>query len=172
MINFSHIKLGLVFAMLAILFGGLMGLGFGCCEDYFKNTFKNNASSVLEEMYATDQSKADKVTKKSWVYMKRAHLHSLTMGVISIVISLIAAGLAFPPLLQTVISLLSGLSSIGYGLFWLMAGFLAPSMGSTGAAKETVGLLGQVSTLSFMIAVASLFFMFVYKVFYRQQGSH
>ena len=170
--NFTHIKIGLAFAMSSILFGGLLGMSFGCCEDTYKDTFKKNANSVLKEKYNNNQSKVNKVLKKSWVYMKRAHLHSLTMGVISIVISLIAAGLAFPPLLQTVISLLSGLSSIGYGLFWLMAGFLAPSMGSTGAAKETVGLLGQVSTLSFMIAVASLFFMFVYKVFYRQQGSH
>jgi len=164
--DFSHIKVGLAFAMLSILFGGSMGLGFGCCEDYFKNSFKNDADSVLETKYDNDQSQASKVVKKSWVYMKRAHLHSLTMGVISIVMSLLAVGLAFPPLLQTAISFLSGLGSIGYGLFWLLAGFLAPSMGSTGMAKETVGLLAQVSTLAFMIAAISLFCMFGYKVFY------
>ena len=71
--------------------------------------------------------------------MKRAHLHSQTMGVISIVLSLIAAGLAFPPLLQTYISLMSSLGSIGYGLFWFLAGFLAPGMGSTGIAKKNRG---------------------------------
>ena len=140
--DFKHIRFGLAFAMLAILFGGLMGLGFGCCEDSFKDKFKEDATSALKEKYNGDQNKADKVSAKSWVYMKRAHLHSQTMGVISIVLSLIAAGLAFPPLLQTYISLMSGLGSIGYGLFWFLAGFLAPGMGSTGIAKETVGLVG------------------------------
>lgn len=163
--DFSHIKLGLALAMGSILFGGFMGLGFGCCEDFFKDKFKKDANSVLEEKYKNDQSKADRVSKKSWVYMKRAHLHSLTMGVISIVLSLIAAGLAFPPLLQAGISFMSGLGAIGYGVFWLLAGFLAPGMGSTEIAKETVGLLAQASTLSFMIAAIGLFCMFGYKVF-------
>ena len=102
--DFKHIRFGLTFAMLAIFFGGLMGLGFGCCEDSFKGKFKEDATSALKEKYNGDQNKADKVSAKSWVYMKRAHLHSQTMGVISIVLSLIAAGLAFPPLLQTYIS--------------------------------------------------------------------
>ena len=47
--DFKHIRFGLAFAMLAILFGGLMGLGFGCCEDSFKDKFKEDATSVLKE---------------------------------------------------------------------------------------------------------------------------
>ena len=85
--DFKHIRFGLAFAMLAILLGGLMGLGFGCCEDSFKDKFKEDATSALKEKYNGDQNKADKVSAKSWVYMKRAHLHSQTMGVISIVLS-------------------------------------------------------------------------------------
>jgi len=71
--NFTHIKYGLALAMIAILFGGAMGLGFGCCEDSFKDTFKENAAAALAEKYNGDQSLADKVSKKAWVYMKRAH---------------------------------------------------------------------------------------------------
>ena len=111
------------------------------------------------------KNKADKVTKKSWVYMKRAHLHSLTMGVISIVLSLVVAGLAFPPLLQFTVSFLSGLGALGYGLFWMIAGFLAPGLGSTSIAKDTIALLAQVSALSFMIAAITLFCFFGYRVF-------
>ena len=166
--DFTHIKFGLALALLAILFGGLMGLGFGCCEDSFKDKFKKDAIAALNEKYDGDQKKADKVSAKSWVYMKRAHLHSQTMGVISIVLSLIAAGLRFSPYLQTGISFLSGLGSIGYGLFWFMAGFLAPSMGSTDAAKETVGLLAQISTGSFFISVVGLFCLLGYKVFFQK----
>jgi hypothetical protein len=58
-------------------------------------------------------------------------------------LSLIATGLAFPPLLQTGISLMSGLGSIGYGLFWFLAG-------------------------SFFIAVVGLFCMLGYKVFIQK----
>ena len=167
--NFTHIKIGLAFAMSSILFGGLLGMSFGCCEDIYKDTFKKNANSVLKEKYNNNQGKVNKVLKKSWVYMKRAHLHSLTMGVISIVFSFITVGLAFPPLLQTGISLMSGLGSIGYGLFWLLAGFLAPGMGSTGLAKEKIGLLAQVSTLSFMIAAVGLFCVFTYRAFIQNK---
>ena len=163
--NFTHIKLGLALAMIAILFGGAMGLGFGCCEDSFKDTFKENAAAVLAEKYNGDQSLADKVSKKAWVYMKRAHLHSQTMGVISIVFSLVAAGLLFPPRLQMGISILSGLGSVGYGMFWLIAGFLAPGMGSTGASKDSIGLLAQVSAASFYIAAIMLFCTLGYRVF-------
>ena len=46
--DFKHIRFGLAFAMLAILFGGLMGLGFGCCEDSFKDKFKEDATSCPE----------------------------------------------------------------------------------------------------------------------------
>lgn len=166
--DFTHIKFGLALALLAILFGGLMGLGFGCCEDSFKDRFKKDAIAALNEKYDGDQKKADKVSAKSWVYMKRAHLHSQTMGVISIVLSLIAAGLRFSPYLQTGISFLSGLGSIGYGLFWFLAGFLAPSLGSTDAAKETVGLLAQISTGSFFISVVGLFCLLGYKVFFQK----
>ena len=163
--DFSYIKYGVGIAMLAILFGGSMGLSFGCCEDFYKKAFKDDANAVLEEKYNKDKNKADKVTKKSWVYMKRAHLHSLTMGVISIVLSLVVAGLAFPPLLQFTVSFLSGLGALGYGLFWMIAGFLAPGLGSTSIAKDTIALLAQVSALSFMIAAITLFCFFGYRVF-------
>ena len=45
--------------MLAILFGGSMGLSFGCCEDFYKKVFKNDANAVLEEKYNNDKNKAD-----------------------------------------------------------------------------------------------------------------
>jgi hypothetical protein len=166
--NFIHIKFGLALAMMAILFGGSMGLGFGCCEDSFKGTFKENSTAVLADKYKGDQSLADKVSKKAWVYMKRAHLHALTMGVISIVFSLVAAGLVFPARLQIGISILSGLGSLGYGVFWLIAGFLAPGMGSTGAAKEAIGLLAQVSAVSFYIAAVVLFITLGYRIFMQK----
>ena len=167
MIDFSHIKYGVLVAMIAILFGGVMGLSFGCCEDTIKDVFKVDAKDVLSEVYQGDQAKAEKVIKKSWVYMKRAHLHSQTMGVISIVFSLLVAWLNFPVFAQLVVSLLSSLGSLGYGVFWLVAGFLAPGMGSTGAAKESVALIAQASGGAFFVAGVILFGLIAYKMFVK-----
>jgi hypothetical protein len=49
-----------------------------------------------------------------------------------------------------------------------LAGLLAPGMGSTGIAKETVGFVAQVSAGSFFIAVVGLFCMLGYKVFIQK----
>ncbi|MEE9258427.1 MAG: hypothetical protein V3U37_02690 [Nitrospinaceae bacterium] len=111
------------------------------------------------------QELADKVINKSWVYLKRAHLHSQTMGVISIVFSLVAAGLSYPPRFQLGISLLSGFGSLGYGFFWLLSGALAPGMGSTGAAKESVELVALASAGSFFIAAVTVFGLLIHKMF-------
>ena len=167
MIDFSHIKYGVLVAMIAILFGGVMGLSFGCCEDTIKGVFKVDAEDALSEVYQGDQAKAEKVIKKSWVYMKRAHLHSQTMGVISIAFSLLVAWLNFPVFAQLVVSLLSSLGSLGYGVFWLVAGFLAPGMGSTGAAKESVALIAQASGGAFFVAGVILFGLIAYKMFLK-----
>ena len=50
-VDFSHIKYGVLVAMMAILFGGVMGLSFGCCEDTIKDIFKLDAEEVLSEVY-------------------------------------------------------------------------------------------------------------------------
>jgi len=165
MVNFSHVKYGILVAMMAILFGGLMGLSFGCCEDSIKNTLKASAQESLSGVYKGDQAKADKVVKKSWVYMKRAHLHSQTMGVISIAFSLLVVWLNFSAPAQMGVSLLSGLGSLGYGFFWMVSGYLAPGMGSTGAAKESVALIAQASGGAFFVAGVTLFGLVSYKMF-------
>jgi len=164
MIKFTHIKYGVLVAVVAILFGGSMGLSFGCCEEDIKRILNSSAQEAIV-VYDGDQTKADKVVNKSWVYMKRAHLHSQTMGVISIVFSFLVAGMAYPAKAQLAVSLLSGLGAMGYGLFWMFAGFLAPGMGSTGAAKEAVGLLAQASGGAFFVSGVFLFGILIYRMF-------
>ena len=62
--EFSHVKYGVLVAMVAILFGGSLGLSFGCCEDNIKDALKGNAEKVLSGVYGGDQAKADQVVKK------------------------------------------------------------------------------------------------------------
>ena len=165
MINFTHIKYGVLVAIIAILYGGLMGLSFGCCEESIKRTLNANAQEAMAGKYEGDQAKANKVVKKSWIYMKRAHLHSQTMGVISIAFSFLVAWLAYPAKTQVAISLLSGFGALGYGFFWMLSGYLAPGMGSTGSAKESVGLIAQASGGAFFVAGLLLFGILVYRMF-------
>ena len=162
--DFSHIKYGVVLALIAILFGGLLGLSFGCCEQSLKEFLKNEAAGVLATKYKDDPKKMEKVIKKAWVYYKRAHLHSQTMGAIAIAFSLIVAALEFAPKIQIGVSILSGFGSFGYGIFWLLAGILAPRMGSTGAAKESVGIIAQLSGASFFLAGVIVFGFVAYKL--------
>ncbi len=163
--DFTYVKYGILISMVAILFGGSLGLSFGCCEDDVKGYLNAEADAVSVEKYEGKQDKKDKVVKKAWVYMKRAHLHSQTMGVIAIAFSLLVAWLNFHPKIQLGVSLLSGLGSLGYGVFWLLAAALAPGMGSTHAAKEAVGLIAQASGGAFFVSGVTLFVVLSCRIF-------
>jgi hypothetical protein len=169
MLDFTHIRYGIAIALVAILFGGLLGLSFGCCEDSIKGNLRASADAVLDKHYGGDANKAVSTIKKSWVYYKRAHLHSQTMGIIAIVFALLAALLNFQPKFQLGISLLSGLGSLGYGVFWLLAALLAPGMGSTHAAKESVALIAQLSGGAFFVSGVALFCLVVFKLFIQDR---
>ena len=169
MLDFTHIRYGIAIALVAILFGGLLGLSFGCCEDSIKGNLRASADAVLDKHYGGDANKAVSTIKKSWVYYKRAHLHSQTMGVMAIVFALLTALLNFQPKFQLGISLLSGLGSLGYGVFWLLAALLAPGMGSTHAAKESVALIAQLSRGAFFVSGVALFCLVVFKLFIQDR---
>jgi len=165
MLDFTHIRYGIAIALVAILFGGMLGLSFGCCEDSIKGNLRASADAVLDKHYSGDANKAVSTVSKSWVYFKRAHLHSQTMGVMAIVFALLTALLNFQPKFQLGISLLSGLGSLGYGVFWLLAAMLAPGMGSTHAAKESVALIAQLSGGAFFVSGVTVFCLVLFNLF-------
>lgn len=166
--TFKNVKYGILIAMMAILFGGALGISFGGWEGEIKGFLKSEAHAVSQEKYSVNE--IEKVLKKSWVYIKRAHLHSQTMGVIAITFSLVAALFNFNSIIQLAVSLLSGIGSLGYGIFWLLAGVFAPSMGGTSQAKEAVGLIAQVSGASFMVAGVLVFAALLYTVLVNRNG--
>ncbi|MFQ5673132.1 MAG: hypothetical protein ACE5G9_08555 [Nitrospinales bacterium] len=171
MTDFSSIKYGVSLSLIAILFGGLLGLSFGCCEDDIIGFLKGQSQPVLAEKYNGDAEAADKVVDKSWEYLLRAHFHAQTMGVISIVFSLVAVGLRFRPKYQLGISLLGGFGSLGYGVFWWGSGMLAPGMGSTDASKEALSLLAQLSAGSFFVAGVASLGLFAYTIYMKSAAN-
>lgn len=135
------VRLGVLFSLAAVLFGfGLGGL-LGVAEDSIKGHLNRSAAAVLDSVYRGDAAKKDAVVSKSWSYLKRAHLHGGAIGAASL-------GSIAVLILLCRLGAVEGLSSIAFGagallypLFWLLAGFKAPALGSTDAAKESLSFL-------------------------------
>lgn len=132
---------GACLALLAILSGFALGGVFGVAEEAVKGRLKSSAAAVSETVYKGDSAAMKAVADKSWVYLQRAHLHGGAMGAAALA-SILALMLLCPldgPAKASALAL--GLGSFLYPLFWLAAGFKAPGLGSTSAAKESLELL-------------------------------
>lgn len=132
---------GAILALLAILFGFGMGGAFGAAEDSLKGGLRASADAVFETVYAGDAAKRDAVVKKSWSYMKRAHLHGGAIGGAALASVLLLALLGSPGWLEKLSALAFGAGALLYAIFWLAAGMTAPGLGSTHDAKEALGWL-------------------------------
>ena len=49
-----------------------------------------------------------------------------------------------------------GVGSLGYSIYWMLAGLRAPGMGSTGAAKETLEWLALPTTAMLVFGLLSV----------------
>jgi hypothetical protein len=136
-------KLGTFLALLTILYAFAMGAGFGLFEKDIKAHLKAEAAGVKDTVYQGDEAKMKKTVDKSWIYLKRAHQHAGVLGVIALAVSLLLGILNSCGFCKFVGSLCLGLGSLGYSVFWMLAGLTAPALGSTGAAKEALILLAQ-----------------------------
>lgn len=135
------VKWGVIFSLATLLFGFGLGMTFGIAEDGIKDSLHNSATTVLESVYNNDTSKVQQIVDKSWIYFKRAHLHANGIGTTSLVVCLLLAGLMKNIGLRMIASFLLGFGGLLYSSFWLFAGIKAPSLGSTGAAKEALSFI-------------------------------
>ena len=71
---------GVCLALLAILLGFVMGGVFGAVESSIKKHLDDAGAAVLHTVYQGDVAAKDAVVKKSWDYLKRAHLHGGAIG--------------------------------------------------------------------------------------------
>lgn len=152
----------LLLGMLALLYGFGIGIAFGAAEDDMKGRLKASAAQVLAERYGGDEAKAKAVVDKSWSYQKRAHLHAGGLGASSLVLVVLLALACRPTLASRAAAVLLGVGALGYPVFWMLAGFAAPGLGGTDAAKESFAwlalptsgaiVLGTVLTLALVTA--------------------
>lgn len=145
---------GILLAVLTLLFGFGLGIVFGLNEDLIRDRQHAAANAVLETAYLGDSAKADAMVSRSWSYMQRAHLHAGSLGTAALALTFVVLLLGLSPALTRAISVALGLGGFGYALFWLLAGFRAPAMGSTDAAKESLAWLAIPSSGLFVATTA------------------
>ena len=150
---------GLALAAFTILLGfGLGGL-FGLNEDIIKRRLAASASAVTATVYQGDATAAAPVLAKSWEYMQRAHLHGGAIGTAAVGLILVLLLIGATPRAVRVLGIALGAGGLGYSAFWLWAGFIAPGLGSTGAAKESLRWLAMPSSGAVMLATAAAAFL-------------
>lgn len=152
---------GMILALLTIMYGQGMGIFFGLNEDAIKNRLKESAMAVRDTVYQGNDAAINTVLTNSWNYMKRAHLHAGGMGTTAFAL-MIALGLIGLPRVQTfLLGLALGAGGLGYSLYWMWAGFRAPGLGSTGAAKESLKWLAMPTSGIFVLATLTVLVLLV-----------
>ncbi|MBL0170981.1 MAG: hypothetical protein IPP90_09650 [Gemmatimonadaceae bacterium] len=152
---------GLLLAVLTLLLGFMLGVVFGLNEDLIKSRLSASAAAADTAVYHQDPAAMKAVTDKSWTYMQRSHLHAGSLGTVAIALTLVVMLLGTGARLAAAISVALGIGALGYSLYWVWAGFRAPALGGTGAAKESLAWLaipssGLVVAATFVVAVLLL----------------
>ncbi len=132
---------GIILSLLSIGLGFVLGGLFGVAEGAIKNHLRSSAEVVLDTVYDGDTNKLDAVVSKSWTYMKRAHLHGGAIGAAALASILLLGLFGNPGWLERISGAAFGAGALVYSGFWLAAGLSAPSVGSTGEAKEALGFI-------------------------------
>lgn len=147
---------GLALAVVTVLFGFAMGGIFGLNEASIKDRLAGSAAAVTATVYQGDATAAEPVVAKSWEYMQRAHLHGGAIGTAAIGMIVVILLIGTTPRTTRVLSLALGAGGLAYSVFWMWAGFIAPGLGSTGAAKESLRWLAMPSSGAVMLATAAV----------------
>jgi len=162
---------GMSFALLTIMYGQGMGIFFGVNEDAIKHQLKSSAMEVRETIYKGNDAAIKVVLDNSWNYMKRAHLHAGGMGTTAFALMIAMGLLEIPRVLALLLGLALGAGGLGYSLYWMWAGFRAPGLGRTGAAKESLKWLAMPTSGMFVVATLTVFILLLVALFSRPSAA-
>jgi hypothetical protein len=81
------------------------------------------------------------------------------MGTAAIGMILLMQLIGIKPRVLRILGIALGAGALGYASFWMWAGFLAPGLGSTGAAKESLRWLAMPSSGAMMLATVAVAFL-------------
>lgn len=165
--NFLPVKMGLLLAVITLIYGFGLGGAFGGFEEGIKKHLKYKANRVLNTVYQGNKERMKKVIKKSWVYFKRAHLHANGLGAVALGLIILLAFLAVDPRIKGGVALCLGLGSLGYSLFWMFAALTAPELGGTALAKESLNWLAVPSAALAIAGVTMVFGLLIWLLFVK-----
>lgn len=133
------VRWGVLLSLLTVLFGFGIGGVFGAMEDALKDDLKARAEVGLRTVYGGDTAKLTATVDKAWAYYKRAHLHGGAIGTAALACILLMAAMNRPAgWIKAGLGLAMGLGGLAYSAYWLWAGYRAPALGSTSAAKASL----------------------------------
>ena len=135
------VRLGLILAIITILYGFLLGGFFGLAEDGIKGFLKEKADNAPAAVYENQEAK-DKVVSSAWKYIQRSHIHANGIGTTAVVLILVLSVIPGRFQGKSILAIFLGLGGFLYALYWLAAGIQAPSLGGTHAAKDQLEWLG------------------------------
>jgi multisubunit Na+/H+ antiporter MnhB subunit len=101
--------------------------------------------------------------------MKRAHLHAGGMGTTAIAVIILLCLFGASRIITALTSLLLGAGGLGYAIFWMWAGFRAPGLGSTGAAKESLAWLALPSSGGFVLTTVAVFILLLMRLLAKRE---
>lgn len=137
----KSIVAGLCLSLLTVLSGFVLGGALGAAESSIKKHLDDSGTAVLQSVYQGDVAAKDAVVKKSWEYLKRAHLHGGAIGTAAIGSIMALILLCRLGMLAKLSALALGSGALVYSLFWLFAGLTAPGLGRTVIAKESLSFV-------------------------------
>lgn len=149
-------RTGVLLCLLTLLFGVGLGGVFGVAEDNLKALISNRYDTGLSNgVFEAPADGGAALRDKSWTYIKRAHLHANGMGAAGLGLALALLIGCASCRLGGVTMMAAGIGGLAYPLYWLLAGFTAPGLGSTGAAKSALRWLALPSSGLFILAIVA-----------------
>ena len=167
--DLGSVRIGIVLALLTLLYGFGLGGTFGVFEDNIKGTLEASAMAVKDTVYQGDEAAMKKITGKSWTYMKRAHLHANGLGTAALAIILVLGGTRASVTIRRVVSGAIGIGALGYSSFWMFAALTAPALGSTHDAKEALDWLAIPSAGLCILGLVAVLVLFVRDLFVQRE---
>lgn len=140
-------------ALVGIAFGFVLGGVFGLFEDAIKDRLGSSAEAAVDSAYGGDRAAAEAVAKKSWTYLKRAHLHGGGIGAAGVAAIAVLALFCRRDGLARFSALALGAGAVLYPLFWMLAGWRAPALGGTDAAKASLDWLAMPSAAMLLVGI-------------------
>lgn len=166
--KYRTVLLGVFLGLATLLFAEFMASTFGLYEKDIKGALYEEAlehtTGVVtdepeEDSYRKifkDKAEAQKVAKKAWVYLKRAHSHGEGLGAIVMALCLVIAHTRLKPKFKRVLSAMIGLGGFGYPFCWFFAGTYMVDLGKA-AAKSQIHWLAVSSVSMYLGGMAILF---------------